>query len=225
MHWLVLVVSGALEAVWATALAASDGFRRPRPTALFAVSLVLSMTGLAWAMTGLPTGTAYAVWVGIGAVGTVLLAGPGARNASAPLGQSCCSSSSAAWPGSRRWRDAVGRAARQRRPRSGLGVGARRVRGPLASPARARLPRRRRPQHVGLARAVRAIPIGTAYAVWTGLGAALTVTWAMTTGTEDFAVTKVVLLTGIVAAVVGLKVVGHEPRRTDGAGSGVPPEV
>ena len=74
MHWLVLIISGALEAVWATALASSDGFRRRRPTLLFAVSLVLSMLGLAWAMTGLPTGTAYAVWVGIGAVGTVLLA-------------------------------------------------------------------------------------------------------------------------------------------------------
>lgn len=74
MYWLVLILSGALEAVWATALAASDGFRRPRPTVLFGVSLVLSMVGLAWAMTALPTGTAYAVWVGIGAVGTVLLA-------------------------------------------------------------------------------------------------------------------------------------------------------
>ena len=74
MFWLVLVLSGALEAVWATALAASDGFRRPRPMILFAVSLVFSMAGLAWAMTGLPAGTAYAVWVGIGAVGTVLLA-------------------------------------------------------------------------------------------------------------------------------------------------------
>ena len=42
MHWLVLILSGALEAVWATALAASDGFRRPRPTVLFAGSLVLS---------------------------------------------------------------------------------------------------------------------------------------------------------------------------------------
>jgi quaternary ammonium compound-resistance protein SugE len=73
MFWLVLVISGALEAVWATALAASDGFRRPRATVLFAVSLLLSMAGLAWAMTGLPGGTAYAVWVGIGAVGTVLL--------------------------------------------------------------------------------------------------------------------------------------------------------
>ena len=67
---------------------------------------------------------------------------------------------------------------------------------------------------VGLAHAVRTIPIGTAYAVWTGLGAALTVTWAMTTGGEAFSVVKVVLLAGIVAAVVGLKVVGHEPART-----------
>ena len=74
MYWLVLVLSGGLEAVWATALAASDGFRRLRPTILFGVALVLSMAGLAWAMTGLPAGTAYAVWVGIGAVGTVLLA-------------------------------------------------------------------------------------------------------------------------------------------------------
>ncbi|HET8989205.1 MAG TPA: SMR family transporter [Humibacillus sp.] len=74
MFWLVLILSGALEAVWATALAASDGFRRPRPTILFGIALLLSMAGLAWAMTGLPAGTAYAVWVGIGAVGTVLLA-------------------------------------------------------------------------------------------------------------------------------------------------------
>ena len=74
MHWLVLILSGALEAVWATALAASDGFRRRGAALLFAASLVLSMVGPAWAMTGLPTGTAYAVWVGIGAVGTVLLA-------------------------------------------------------------------------------------------------------------------------------------------------------
>lgn len=74
MHWLVLLLSGVLEAVWATALAASDGFRRVRPTLLFAVSGMLSMVGLAWAMTALPAGTSYAVWVGIGAVGTVLLA-------------------------------------------------------------------------------------------------------------------------------------------------------
>lgn len=74
MHWFVLIVSGILEAVWATALAASDRFRRPGATALFAVSMVASMVGLAYAMTALPTGTSYAVWVGIGAVGTVVVA-------------------------------------------------------------------------------------------------------------------------------------------------------
>ena len=74
MHWFVLILSGVLEAVWATALAASDRFRRPRPTILFAVALAASMAGLASAMTGLPTGTSYAVWIGIGAVCTVLLA-------------------------------------------------------------------------------------------------------------------------------------------------------
>jgi quaternary ammonium compound-resistance protein SugE len=74
MAWTVLVVSGLLEAVWATALGASGGLKKPKPTALFAVTLVLSIVGLAYAMRSLPTGTAYAVWVGIGAVLTVVLA-------------------------------------------------------------------------------------------------------------------------------------------------------
>ncbi|MEU4424385.1 multidrug efflux SMR transporter [Actinoplanes sp. NPDC024001] len=74
MAWTVLVVSGLLEAVWATALGASEGLKKPKPTALFAVTLVLSMVGLAYAMRTLPTGTAYAVWVGIGAVLTVVIA-------------------------------------------------------------------------------------------------------------------------------------------------------
>ena len=71
MSWLVLVVSGVLEAVWATALGRSEGFSRPVPSAVFGVALVLSMAGLAVAMRDLPTGTAYAVWVGIGAALTV----------------------------------------------------------------------------------------------------------------------------------------------------------
>jgi len=74
MSWLILVASGVLEAVWATALAASKGFRRPRPTIVFGLALVASMVGLAYAMTELPTGTAYAVWVGIGASLTVVWA-------------------------------------------------------------------------------------------------------------------------------------------------------
>jgi quaternary ammonium compound-resistance protein SugE len=115
MPWLVLLASAVLEAVWASALGASDGLSRPVPTVVFLVAGVLSM--------------------------------------------------------------------------------------------------------VGLARAVRTIPIGTAYAVWTGVGAALTVTWAMATGDEEPSVVRVLLLAGIVAAVIGLKLVGHE-RPTPSA---VPP--
>jgi quaternary ammonium compound-resistance protein SugE len=74
MSWLVLVVSGVFEAVWATALGRSQGFTRLAPSIAFAVSLVLSMTGLAYAMKELPVGTSYAVWVGIGASLTVAYA-------------------------------------------------------------------------------------------------------------------------------------------------------
>ncbi|WP_432495514.1 DMT family transporter [Kineococcus auxinigenes] len=74
MHWIVLVLSGALEAVWATALDRSEGFTKLWPTVVFAVSVVASMAGLAYAMRELPVGTSYAVWVGIGAVLTVAYA-------------------------------------------------------------------------------------------------------------------------------------------------------
>ncbi|MFF5077017.1 DMT family transporter [Actinoplanes sp. NPDC000266] len=74
MSWLVLVLSGVLEAVWATALGRSEGFSRPLPTVVFGVAIVASMGGLAFAMRDLPVGTAYAVWVGIGAVLTVVYA-------------------------------------------------------------------------------------------------------------------------------------------------------
>ena len=67
MYWLVLVLSGVLEAVWATALGRSAGFTRLLPTIVFGVALATSMAGLAYAMRALPIGTAYAVWVGIGA--------------------------------------------------------------------------------------------------------------------------------------------------------------
>ena len=67
MYWLVLALSGVLEAVWASALARTEGFTRLTPTVVFAVALAASMAGLAYAMRGLPLGTAYAVWVGIGA--------------------------------------------------------------------------------------------------------------------------------------------------------------
>ena len=71
MAWIVLVVAGVLEAVWATALGRSEGFTRPVPSAVFGIALLLSMAGLGYALRALPTGTAYAVWVGIGAACTV----------------------------------------------------------------------------------------------------------------------------------------------------------
>ncbi|MCI4064856.1 SMR family transporter [Micromonospora sp. R77] len=73
MAWIVLVLSGLLETAWAIALDRSAGFSRPLPSAVFAVSLVLSMAGLAYALRDIPVGTGYAVWVGIGAVGTALV--------------------------------------------------------------------------------------------------------------------------------------------------------
>ncbi|WP_067429491.1 DMT family transporter [Nocardioides jensenii] len=71
MSWLVLILSGVMEAVWATALGRSEGFTRPVPSITFVAALVVSMAGLAWAMRELPVGTSYAVWVGIGASLTV----------------------------------------------------------------------------------------------------------------------------------------------------------
>ncbi|GLW71669.1 quaternary ammonium compound-resistance protein SugE [Kitasatospora phosalacinea] len=72
MAWVVLIVAGVLETVWAVALEASKGFSRLVPSVVFAVALALSMGGLAYAMRSIPLGTGYAVWVGIGAVGTAL---------------------------------------------------------------------------------------------------------------------------------------------------------
>ncbi|PSK99288.1 quaternary ammonium compound-resistance protein SugE [Murinocardiopsis flavida] len=73
MAWIFLVVSGLLETAWATALAMSKGFTRPAPTIVFVVTLVLSMGGLALALRTIPVGTGYAIWVGIGAVGTAVI--------------------------------------------------------------------------------------------------------------------------------------------------------
>lgn len=72
MAWLVLVLSGVLEAVWAVALGKSEGFTRLTPSLVFLVGLLLSMGGLAYALRTLPIGTGYAVWVGIGASLTVV---------------------------------------------------------------------------------------------------------------------------------------------------------
>lgn len=74
MAWIILIVSGMLEAVWATALGKSEGFSKLAPSIVFVVALIASMAGLAWAMRTLPIGTSYAVWVGIGATLTVAYA-------------------------------------------------------------------------------------------------------------------------------------------------------
>ncbi|WP_330440210.1 SMR family transporter [Micromonospora sp. NBC_00821] len=73
MAWLVLVISGLLETAWAIALDRSAGFSRLVPTVVFVVTLLLSMAGLSYALRDIPVGTGYAVWVGIGAVGTALV--------------------------------------------------------------------------------------------------------------------------------------------------------
>ena len=71
MAWIVLVLSGVLEAVWAVALGKSEGFSRLMPSLVFLVGITLSMLGLAYALRTIPVGTAYAIWVGIGAALTV----------------------------------------------------------------------------------------------------------------------------------------------------------
>lgn len=71
MAWVILIMSGALEALWAAALhraSQASGRRRIRPGALFLVAVIASTGGLALAMQSIPTGTAYAVWVGVGVV-------------------------------------------------------------------------------------------------------------------------------------------------------------
>lgn len=71
MAWIVLIVAGGLEAVWAVALGRTEGFTRLVPTVVFLTAIAASMAGLAYAMRTLPIGTSYAVWVGIGAALTV----------------------------------------------------------------------------------------------------------------------------------------------------------
>ncbi|MCL3777506.1 MULTISPECIES: multidrug efflux SMR transporter [unclassified Actinomyces] len=74
MSWTVLILSGFLEAVWATAMDRSECFTRLVPTLVFAVSCVISMGGLAYALREVPVGTGYAVWTAIGAATTVTYA-------------------------------------------------------------------------------------------------------------------------------------------------------
>ncbi|MBV9882025.1 MAG: quaternary ammonium compound efflux SMR transporter SugE [Sphingomonadaceae bacterium] len=73
MAWILLIIAGLLEVVWAVAMKQSDGFTRLGPSALMLAAMVASFALLAWAMRTLPLGTAYSVWTGIGAVGAFLV--------------------------------------------------------------------------------------------------------------------------------------------------------
>lgn len=73
MAWLVLVVAGLFEVGWAIGLKYTEGFTRFWPSAATVAAMVASVLLLGWAMRTLPVGTAYAVWTGIGAIGTVAL--------------------------------------------------------------------------------------------------------------------------------------------------------
>lgn len=73
MAWFLLLLAGLFECGWAIGLKYTDGFTRPMPTVLTVISMVISIVLLGLAVKTLPIGTAYAVWTGIGTVGTVLL--------------------------------------------------------------------------------------------------------------------------------------------------------
>lgn len=73
LSWIALVVAGLLEVCWAVGLKYTDGFRRPLPSLLVIAAIAASMFLLSWAARTLPIGTAYAVWVGIGAFGAAIL--------------------------------------------------------------------------------------------------------------------------------------------------------
>jgi len=73
MNWFILVVAGLFEIGWAVGLKYTDGFTRLWPTVGTVLSMIISLGLLGIAMKSLPVGTAYAVWVGVGAVGTAIL--------------------------------------------------------------------------------------------------------------------------------------------------------
>jgi quaternary ammonium compound-resistance protein SugE len=73
MAWIILIIAGLFETGWAVGLKYTDGFTKLWPTVWTALCLVLSMGLLGWSLKTLPLGTAYAIWTGIGAVGTVVV--------------------------------------------------------------------------------------------------------------------------------------------------------
>ena len=72
MSWIVLLIAGLLEVVWAIGLKYTHGFTRLTPSIITIVAMIVSIAMLSWAMRTLPVGTAYAVWTGIGAVGAAI---------------------------------------------------------------------------------------------------------------------------------------------------------
>lgn len=73
MAWIILFIAGLFEIGWAVGLKYTEGFTRPVPIALTAISFIASIGLLGWALKTLPLGTAYAVWTGVGAVGTAVV--------------------------------------------------------------------------------------------------------------------------------------------------------
>ena len=73
MNWIILILAGIFEIGWAIGLKYTDGFTRPLPTVGTVLAMAISLALLGIAMKSLPVGTAYAVWVGVGAVGTAIL--------------------------------------------------------------------------------------------------------------------------------------------------------
>jgi quaternary ammonium compound-resistance protein SugE len=71
--WIVLIIAGAFEVVWASAMKQSHGFTRPWPSVVTIAAMLASFGLLSWAMRVLPLGTAYVVWTGVGAVGAFVV--------------------------------------------------------------------------------------------------------------------------------------------------------
>lgn len=73
MAWFLLVLAGLFEIGWAIGLKYTEGFTKPLPSILTALCMIVSLALLGMALKSLPVGTAYAIWTGIGAVGTAIL--------------------------------------------------------------------------------------------------------------------------------------------------------
>jgi len=72
MNWLILIIAGLFEVVWAIGLKYTDGFTKPLASVLTLAAMAASVYLLGWALRTLPVGSAYAIWVGVGAVGTAI---------------------------------------------------------------------------------------------------------------------------------------------------------